>query len=297
MESVTRKMADPLMGFIAKRYDAFINKEVRNLEPPYTQDEILQTYRFTNVHREDDRVTRWVHRNIREPYADNKNLWFMLCVARQINWPDTLQEIMDRGGWPAHRWDMKKVTRILDERRTRGDKVYTGAYMIRAESDQNRPWYRWTKQRYMTEIVLGHVWKDRRMIEPHMHTSMRGATEMLAKQYGWGPFMAYQVAVDLQWTRYLNSAPDRYTWTALGPGSTRGLNRLFGFPLKQAWKNETGAQAIRDLCFIAKKVLPKRIPEIIMSDMQNCLCEFDKYERVKLGQGRPRAKYVPGRGC
>ena len=26
-------------------------------------------------------------------------------------------------------------------------------------------------------------------------------------------------------------------------------------------------------------------------DLQNCLCEFDKYERVRLGEGRPRAKF------
>ena len=30
-----------------------------------------------------------------------------------------------------------------------------------------------------------------------------------------------------------------------------------------------------------------------MRDIEHCLCEFDKYERVRLGQGRPRAKYKP----
>ena len=33
-----------------------------------------------------------------------------------------------------------------------------------------------------------------------------------------------------------------------------------------------------------------------LSDVANCCCEFDKYERVRLGQGEPRARYVPGRG-
>lgn len=28
-------------------------------------------------------------------------------------------------------------------------------------------------------------------------------------------------------------------------------------------------------------------------DLQNCLCEFDKYERVRLGEGRPKQLY-PG---
>ena len=28
-----------------------------------------------------------------------------------------------------------------------------------------------------------------------------------------------------------------------------------------------------------------------MRDIEHCLCEYDKYERVRLGEGRPRAKY------
>jgi hypothetical protein len=32
------------------------------------------------------------------------------------------------------------------------------------------------------------------------------------------------------------------------------------------------------------------------SDVPNILCETDKYLRVKNGEGKPRALYVPGRG-
>ena len=38
------------------------------------------------------------------------------------------------------------------------------------------------------------------------------------------------------------------------------------------------------------------VPPIDLSDIQNCLCEVDKYLRVKQGEGRPRAQYIPGRG-
>jgi hypothetical protein len=33
-----------------------------------------------------------------------------------------------------------------------------------------------------------------------------------------------------------------------------------------------------------------------MRDIEHSLCETDKYLRVKNGEGRPRAKYVRGRG-
>src|SRR5690349_19516029 len=68
---------------------------------PYTQDPILQQYRFCNCFRELDTVTIWVRKNIREPFADHPYLWFMLAIARQINWPETLAELIEaNGAWP-----------------------------------------------------------------------------------------------------------------------------------------------------------------------------------------------------
>jgi hypothetical protein len=28
-------------------------------------------------------------------------------------------------------------------------------------------------------------------------------------------------------------------------------------------------------------------------DLQNCLCEMDKFERVRLGEGKPKRRFVP----
>jgi hypothetical protein len=28
-------------------------------------------------------------------------------------------------------------------------------------------------------------------------------------------------------------------------------------------------------------------------DLQNCLCEFDKFERARLGEGKPKRKFRP----
>jgi hypothetical protein len=35
------------------------------------------------------------------------------------------------------------------------------------------------------------------------------------------------------------------------------------------------------------------MPSVEMRDIEHSLCEFDKYERVRLGEGRPRMKYKP----
>ncbi len=50
---------------------------------------------------------------------------------------------------------------------------------------------------------------------------------------------------------------------------------------------------MRALFQAASNHLPDYMPELELHDLQFQLCEFDKYERVRLGQGRLKAKYRP----
>jgi hypothetical protein len=80
----------PLFYWVREREEIRKRKEM-GLDPSsWTVDPILSTYRFCNVRREDDRGTVWIRKHIREPFAGHPHLWFMLCIARQINWPETL---------------------------------------------------------------------------------------------------------------------------------------------------------------------------------------------------------------
>jgi 5-hmdU DNA kinase-like protein len=65
--------ASALLNFIAER--ELIRRRRAAGEPmPWTNDPILQTWSFTNVRREDDRVTRSVATNWREPHCDDPDL-------------------------------------------------------------------------------------------------------------------------------------------------------------------------------------------------------------------------------
>lgn len=272
-----------------------------------TDDPILAEYSFCNVFRELDRVTVWIRENIREKYADHPHLWYMLAIARFINWPPTLKFLIDSGyAWPdSPLFRPENMTHALEYWKSEGNKVETGAYMIRAESDKNKEWYNWSKQKYVSEIVLGRLWDERETISYMLETegtTLERAWEFLRGKYhsryvGWGPFMTHQVVVDLRWTRYLNSAPDLGAWASVGPGSARGLNRLSGRPLK---KTVGQAQALAEMLELqemsrAEGVLAEYVPPIELADIQNCLCETDKWLRAKSGEGRPRSKYKVGR--
>jgi len=280
---------DTLWYWMAERERIRVKKEA-GAPFPWTDDPIISEYRFTNVRREDDKVTIWIRENIREPYADNPNLWFMLCVARIINLPESLQELMDNGAWPVDEWEPEKATAILEARRERGDQVETGAYMIRAENHKTKSWFTWTKQRYICEIVLGRTWNQRKQF----HALFPGAGlhrvhGWLKTNYGWADFMSYQAVVDMRFTAILENAFDRDRWAAAGPGTARGLHRIHGRPVVPRIDQQRALAEMRVIYEGAKQI----VPSIDFSDIPNILCETDKYLRVRNSEGKPRAKYRP----
>jgi hypothetical protein len=52
-------------------------------------------------------------------------------------------------------------------------------------------------------------------------------------------------------------------------------------------------QEMISLLEASASALPAFMPELELHDIQFQLCEYDKYERVRLGQGRPKARYEP----
>jgi len=103
-----------------------------------------------------------------------------------------------------------------------------------------------------------------------------------------GPFMAYQMVLDMMYTPLLENAEDRKTWACTGPGALRGVRRLVpGTSPKNTLK------VMLDLTARSSANLPAHVPEMDVHDIEFCLCELDKYCRVKFGEGRPRSAY-PG---
>lgn len=303
----TPRIAD-MARFMKARHNIYLKR--RNGYPgPWTDDPILQQGRFCNIFRELDTVTIWIRENIRERFANHPHLWFMLCIARYINWPPTLNMLMVQdgdggnrlypGAWPDDpTFSPEALTAALEDIASTGVKVYTGAYMIRAESDPKAPWYSWTKHRYIAEIVLGRLWEDRVIWAQELRerTSLEKVwgTFQHRRYIGWGPFMAYEVVTDLRHTRYLRDAPDVTTWANAGPGAIRGLNRLYGRPLNQQPRREDTngeMRLIMDAMNSTPALWPASWPRLEMRDVEHSLCEFDKYERVRLGEGKMRSKY------
>jgi len=331
-EEGTRTWFDlgPLVYWVNARHRIYLRKmalEIRTPPPQYapifplvedrtwtrerrTDDPILNDLKFCNAFRELDKGTIWIRENIREPFADHPFLWLMLGIGRQINRTETLAMLINTPGcWPSHdNFSPENMTAALNAWQDSGEKVYTGAYMIRAENQKGKPWYSWRKNKYMSEIVVGKLWQYREffieLLETGVWPGMNRETNpslyqtwsALKEFYGWGPFMSGQAVTDMRHTRYLDTAYDRADWAAVGPGSARGLNRLIGRDKDTTVDQLTGLRWMRALQKELPKHLGAHVPqEIELTDIQSMLCETDKYLRVKNGEGKTRAKYEPRR--
>jgi len=271
------KKVEDFFNYINERHAIYINKEA-GAEFPWTEDKILQDYSFCNVFRELDTVTIWLRENWREPYADHPNLPFAMAMARQINWPPTLEEI----GFPEE-WNPDHAKNVMFARQINKQKVYTGAYMLTGTLGG-------PKVEQTIDKILTPLYEN----PPELHPSSLQRTWREYLPYkGFAKFISYEVVTDLRHTKHLNKANDIMSWANPGPGAKRGLNRINGNELNEPLHIKRAIEQMEDLLDDSRKGLEPFVPALEMRDIEHCLCEFDKYERTRLKQGRPRAKYRP----
>ncbi|HVX90173.1 MAG TPA: nucleotide kinase domain-containing protein, partial [Candidatus Paceibacterota bacterium] len=239
-------MVNPLVEFAVKREQLRLRKEAGYAREKWTDDPILAHFRFTNVRRRDDRVSKWLLGNVLQNTSwltnagsvawDNFLLFTALC--RWVNWPPTIIELMWANYYPSKApIDWKAVGKLIDARKARGEKAWTGAYMVRA-----KPGHKKGKGNFVAvEVVQKSLGKSLGKVKAAVFApgrTKRGAWEALASCKNYGSFMAGQIVDDWSWTPLLASAPDQYTWAPQGPGSVRGFNRVKGLPLKAKHSEE-----------------------------------------------------------
>ena len=274
-----------LAYWINERYEMKLRREAPEADGRavmafgYSDDPHMGLVRYCNVHREDDKVTKWLAKNWR---PHHHAVW-EIVLARMINYIPSLEEVLSH--WRASKFsDPVGLAGVrLKDRRQRGEKVYTSAYTISTCGQQM------DKIDYVMGVVesVRRAWDNRRPAE----LTLAEWHFRLTTFSGLGSFLAAQVLADLKNTvgHPLQSAQDWHTWCAPGPGSLKGLGEYFG-------RNVTPGQfsaAIQQCWEEVKPLINSKVPPIHMQDFQNCLCEFSKFERVKKG-GHVRNKYRPG---
>ena len=276
-------------GWINERH-AIYQFRAEGHPPPWTDDPILSAYKFTNPFRENDRVTVWMRENWTRP-NDNRphgEIIFNCCLFRMVG----TSEFAKAHGW-VHEWDPRSTCELITDRIAQKLRTFTGAYII---SNQG---LRLSKAEVVTEYFLTPIWENKEhLAEVSATTQSLQATHKAMTPYnGWGGggFMAYEVVTDLNHTPVLASAEDRFTWANAGPGAVRGLHRIHGRDLRKDISQPQANEEMLALLHEAHKYIGSHIEltDVDMRVIEHSLCEWDKYERVRLGQGKPRSKFDP----
>ncbi|RYG98843.1 MAG: hypothetical protein EON58_05890 [Alphaproteobacteria bacterium] len=253
---------------------------------PWSSDPILNAYKFTNVKRENDRTTRWMRQNWTGPNEDRPRgeILFNCALFRYFGTLEFARAL----GWQRS-WEPTTVIKLARERQLNGERVFTGAYIVPTLG------FRGAKAEAVANLILSPLWTQKdRIAQVATDTGRWEATAAAMRilpGFGGTGFMAKEVLQDAIQTPVLRHAVDRDTWCPAGPGARRGLNRIYSRPLMQVKQEPLLIAEMVHLLELSRVHLPSRMPGLELHDIQFQLCEFDKYERVRLGEGRPRSRY------
>jgi hypothetical protein len=280
-----------LWNYIRERERVRLRKE--GTEPwPWTEDRILQQFKFTNVKRIHDRTTQVFYNIYQENAKDTEQSALYNCALYRYfgtaEWAGLV-------GW-QHFHDGEFIRLMAETAKKRGLQIFTGAYVI-TNSGQTGPKYR------VVEQYLAELWHniDRIVKELNRAFLWEDGYHALHQLPGFGGsgFMAKEVLQD-----YLLWAPYRFhddeSFTPIGPGAMRGLGRVVSGDRNARFYFKEGLSLINQIRDTINPLWgdafygPAWDGPLTAHDIQFCLCEFDKYERVRLGQGRPRSIYHHG---
>ena len=306
IETDIGRVESPVERFFAyarERHTIHLKRSTTRRPPPWTSDPILQEYKFTNVFRELDRVTDWYRRSVRDKLSMDRRVLLATVVFRWFNRPEVGEALFLQGDLMskqaaffqfAEDGDVDHLRRAILAYCGKGPYV-TGAYTI------NTIGAGIGKSKLEGVLALIDQWSKEHDWEQAAHAMLKRNWSMeefceWARGNCMGGFMCYEVACDLRWTTYLRQAPDILGWANPGPGALRGLNRVADRYTKST---QPDAHSIAEMVYLLRRsrqpeLWPADWPRWEMREVEHTLCEFDKYERVRLGEGRPRSKFKPG---
>ncbi len=278
--------AAPLWEYIEERERIRLRKEAG--EPwPWTEDPILRAYKFTNVRRLHDRTTQALLAVYQAHRRAPAHVVLYNCGVHRLF---GTAEFAATAGW-QERYDLGALRRAVEV----CPRPYTGAYMVRADGGLPKV--------ESNGGYLAGLWDRAPAVVAAIQETRRweAGYRVLYDVRGFGGtgFMAKEVLQDyLLWLPF--EVKDAATWTPVGPGARRGLNRLLGRSLGFDQREERFTAEVVSLLAEIQPRWHRAFPKagrLTAHDIQFCLCELDKYLRTASGEGRPRSRYMPPRSA
>lgn len=271
--------------FVQERMKIFWNK-FKEKESIFTNDEILKTYKFTNVYRACDRVSQYLIRNV--IYKENgmkfneQDILLRIIVFKIFNKIETWEYLENRiGTIKEDNFNIQVISRLLLERK-RQSPIFNNAYMMTGSHSKynyldykHEKWLAMVKKELLKEKTFDKILRAKNLGE--VFNLLRNCSFI-------GDFLAYQYSIDFNYSPVINFSENSFV--KAGIGSIRGIKKCFVSlgdttyedAIKYTYDNFEKYQ--QKYGFTKFKNLFGREPALI--DIQNCFCETDKYLRAKV---------------
>ena len=284
-----------LWRFASERHRIYLQR-ITGQPHPWTSDPVLSSYRFTNVFRAADRVSQYL---IRMAYSDHEanddTLFLRTMLFKIFNKIDTWEYVINGMGLPAaDRFDYPGCDELLAGQRRLGKAIYSAAYIMPSGGASGAPKHR------MHLDLLRRMLDDRLPAKLRHSRSLKDAYDLLVAYPTLGPFLAFQYAIDLNYTT-LTSHSER-SFVVAGPGALDGLSKCFDSPGEYSpedvilWLSDRQEEEFDRADLRFEGLWGRSLRPI---DVQNLLCEVSKYTRAthpeikgRTGRGRIKQKFA-----
>ena len=299
------KMTAAFFEFVFDRQAVWYKRTALGLPAPWTDDNILQNFRFCNVYRELDGGTIAIGKYLAQPLPAEQKL-FNIIAYRFFNRRDTIENLFG-GLLSEQNFDFKTLEKRFDAKK-KEENIFSNAYLITAHA-YNRNYRPQDKHEQILLMLNDLRFKLKDIIKTLRESAPQEGLRIITEAVPMaGPFLAGQILLDATYAK--NIVP--YTandFLIVGPGAHWGLNIICGRALnkkeadaecRKLWQMQP--QAFAEL----KQTTNKDWNEVrwqnesycggkylCLHDVQNSLCEFRKYWRLKQGENAKRRYFKP----
>ena len=263
---------------------------------PWTDDPVLSSFRFTNAFRAADRVSQHL---IQLAYSDNEascdTVFLRTILFKIFNRIETWSAIVEQLGLPlAPHFDFEACDDLLAGRRSRVP-IYSAAYIMPSGGRSGVP-----KHRMHLHLIHDMI-TDGLPAKLGQTRSLDDAYMLLLARPTLGPFLAFQYAIDLNYTTLMSHS--EHEFVVAGPGALDGLAKCFESlgefsPAESiVWLTDRQDEEFERYGLVFDGLWGRPLQPI---DVQNLLCEVSKYTRVthprvrgRSGRTRIKQRFMP----
>lgn len=317
-EVVCEKNFNEFFDVMLERMLIWKRRFIDEQDRPWSNNNILNKFKFTNVYRMLDRSSQWqIQHILLDKSVKGMNLVWKLMVYRMFNNPETFEKGLRfwKNGIPDYKdYDVNEWYKFIQGIKESGGNPFTNAYLTNSASYPGL-----TRVESYTQKILPILHKS----IPELYELMLKAKkpeeiiDFLTSLPSCARFMAHEYYQDFTYIAiFRDDNFFKFTqndFTNVGPGASLGIRLIFpnlkGKEQKQGiyWLKELaeeelekarvrlGVDSVPYVQWNKKKGEFEIINKcnISLHQIEMWLCEYQKYWKMCIGEGKQRSEFKP----